>query len=277
MDIISKTLTVNKKNNLVYFTFPSFDKYSFISHAFSSRLGGISEDIYSSLNLGFKRGDNPQNVYKNYKIICSAIDINHNNLVLGQLTHESNIRKVTSKDRGKGILHEPDYSNIDALITDEINTPLAMTFADCVPIFFLEPVNKVIAIAHSGWRGTVKEIGKKVIETMINDYNCILNNIIIGIAPSIGICCFEVDEEVYIQFTTLKYLSDTSWFVQKDNKYYIDLWKVIKNMFLNIGIPPHNITVTDLCTKCNCDIFFSHRATNGKRGSMAGIIQLNSK
>lgn len=275
MNITSKSLNINKKNNILYFTFPSFEKYKFVSHTFSSRLGGVSEGIYSSLNLSFNRGDSPRNVYKNYEIICSAIGINPNNLVFGQLTHGNNIRKVTSEDRGKGIIHQPDYSDIDALITNEIDVPLAMTFADCVPIFFLDPVNKVVAIAHSGWRGTVKKIGEKVINLMLKDYKCNLENILIGIGPSIGVCCFEVDEEVYKQFLLLEFLDDNNWFEKKDNKYYINLWTVIKTMFLKMGIPKENITVTDLCTKCNSDIFFSHRATNGMRGSMAGIIGLN--
>lgn len=276
MIVTSKVLNIHKKNNILYFTFPSFEKYRFVSHAFSSRLGGVSKGIFSSLNLSFNRGDNPQSVYKNYQIICSAINIECNNLVFGQLTHSDNIKKVTSKDRGKGIIHPPDYSQIDALITDEVNVPLAMTFADCVPIFFLDPINKVVAIAHSGWRGTVKMIGKKVIDLMLKDYKCELENIIIGIGPSIGVCCFEVDEQVYKQFTTLEILDNDSWFTKKENKYYIDLWKVIETMFLKIGISKNNITVTDLCTKCNNEIFFSHRATNGKRGSMAGIIGLNN-
>ncbi len=275
MNITSKSLNINKKNNILYFTFPSFEKYKFVSHTFSSRLGGVSEGIYLSLNLSFNRGDSPQNVYKNYEIICSAIGVNPNNLVFGQLTHGNNIRKVTLEDRGKGIIHQPDYSDIDALITNEIDVPLAMTFADCVPIFFLDPINKVVAIAHSGWRGTVKKIGEKVINLMLKDYKCNLKNILIGIGPSIGVCCFEVDEEVYKQFLLLEFLDDNNWFEKKDNKYYINLWKVIETMFLKMGIPKENITVTDLCTKCNSGIFFSHRATNGKRGSMAGIIGLN--
>ncbi len=275
MNITSKSLNINKKNNILYFTFPSFEKYKFVSHTFSSRLGGVSEGIYLSLNLSFNRGDSPQNVYKNYEIICSAIGVNPNNLVFGQLTHGNNIRKVTLEDRGKGIIHQPDYSDIDALITNEIDVPLAMTFADCVPIFFLDSINKVVAIAHSGWRGTVKKIGEKVINLMLKDYKCKLENILIGIGPSIGVCCFEVDEEVYKQFLLLKFLDNNNWFEKKDNKYYINLWKVIETMFLKMGIPKENITVTDLCTKCNNDIFFSHRATNGRRGSMAGIIGLN--
>ncbi len=275
MNITSKSLNINKKNNILYFTFPSFEKYKFVSHTFSSRLGGVSEGIYSSLNLSFNRGDSPQNVYKNYEIMCSAIDVKPNNLVFGQLTHGNNIRKVTLEDRGKGIIHQPDYSDIDALITNEIDVPLAMTFADCVPIFFLDPITKVVAIAHSGWRGTVKKIGEKVIDLMLKDYKCNLENILIGIGPSIGLCCFEVDEEVYKQFLLLEFLDNNNWFEKKNNKYYINLWKVIKTMFLKMGIPKENITVTDLCTKCNSDIFFSHRATNGERGSMVGIIGLN--
>lgn len=275
MNIKSSFLNVNKKNSIIYFTFPSFEKYSFVSHAFSSRIGGISTEIYSSLNLGFNRGDDNKNVYENYKILCSVIGVNQNDLVFGQLTHDNNIKIATSDDKGKGIIYDIDYSCIDGLITSEPNIPLTMTYADCVPIFFLDPVNKIIAIAHSGWRGTVKKIGEKMINVMIKNYNCNLKDILIGIGPSIGACCFKTDKDVYNDFLTMDCLPNDKWFTITNNKYYIDMWKIIKNMFIKIGILESNITVTDLCTKCHNDIFFSHRATNGQRGSLAGIIQLN--
>lgn len=268
-------MNFNKNGDLGYFTFPVLENYRFVKHMFSSRLGGVSEGIYSSLNLGFKRGDNVENVYQNYKIVCSNIGINQDDLVFGQLTHNDNIRFVTSIDKGKGITKELDYTDIDGLITHEVNVPLVMTFADCVPIYFLDPVNKVVAIAHSGWRGTVKKIGEKVISDMIMRYNSNIDNIIIAIGPSIGGCCFEVGKEVYDEFCSMDCLPLDNWVSKtKTDKYFIDMWKVIENMFLKIGVKPQNITIADICTKCNSDIFFSHRATNGKRGSMAGIISL---
>lgn len=268
-------MNFNKNGDLVYFTFPALENYRFVKHMFSSRLGGVSEGIYSSLNLGFKRGDNVENVYQNYKIVCSNIGINQDDLVFGQLTHNDNIRFVTSIDKGKGIIKELDYTDIDGLITNELNVPLVMTFADCVPIYFLDPVNKVIAITHSGWRGTVKKIGEKVIFDMITSYNSNIDNIIVAIGPSIGGCCFEVGKEVYDEFCSMDCLPLDNWFSKaKTDKYFIDMWKVIESMFLKIGVKRQNITIADICTKCNSDIFFSHRATNGKRGSMAGIISL---
>ncbi len=268
-------MNLNKKDELVYFTFPEFEKYPFITHAFSSRLGGISEGMYYSLNLGFNCSDKYENVYQNYKIFCTALDINQDDLVFGMLTHDSNVRIVTSSDKGKGILYKPDYFSVDALITNEPKVPLVTTYADCVPIFFLDPINKVVAIAHSGWRGTVKKIGENVINTMLDYYRCDIKNILIGIAPSIGHCCFEVSEEVYMQFNSMDCLSKEKWYTKLEDKYYIDMWKVIKSMFLKLGILESNISITDLCTKCNSDLFFSHRATNGKRGCLCGVIQLN--
>lgn len=277
MTVKNLNMNANMVDNLIYFTFPMFEKFNFVTHAFSSRFGGVSSEIYSSLNLGFNRGDSYQNVYTNYKILCSAIDIDADRIVMGQLMHDSNIRDVTDCDIGKGMVKDLDYSNIDGLVTDIPNIPIAMTFADCVPIFFLDTQKRVIALAHSGWRGTVKKIGEKMILKMVNDYQCNVKDIVIGIGPSIGICCFEVGKEVYSEFLSLDCLPERWFKIAPDEKYYIDMQSVIKNMFLKLGILESNITVSNLCTKCNSDIFFSHRATDGKRGSMAAIIQLKSE
>ena len=271
-----KNFILNKHtvNVLIYFTFPSFEKYDFVKHAFPCRFGGVSEGIYSSLNFAL-REDKPENIYENYKILCSALDIPINNIVCSALTHSNHIRKVTSNDKGKGLTKERDYTDIDGLITNEPNLALTATFADCVPIYFLEPVKKVIALAHSGWKGTVKKIGAEMVSLMISDYGCKPENILVGIGPSICQNCFEVEKDVYEEFLHLDCLSK-DWVIPNPPKYYINLQSIIKQMLINLKIPENNITVSGLCTKCNSDIFFSHRATGGKRGAMAGIIMLKA-
>lgn len=262
----------HQKDELIYFTFPSFDKYNFISHAFPSRWGGVSTGIYSTLNFILK-DDKPENIHQNYEILCNALNMPVDNIVCSALTHGKNIKKVTSADKGKGLIKERDYTDIDGLITNEPNIPITATFADCVPIFFLDPVKKVIGIAHSGWRGTVQKIGAEMVKLMMSDYDCHKENILIGIGPSICQNCFEVEKEVYNEFLQIDCLPK-NWVISKSPKYYINLQAIIKKMFLNLGISEKNITTANMCTKCNSDTFFSHRATQGKRGAMAGIIML---
>ena len=264
----------NYKNEVRYFTFPAFDEHPEIVHAFTSRECGVSGGYYSSLNMGINTGDDLENVKTNYRILCKTLSLNPDKIVLANLVHEDTIRNVTSADAGAGLWRDFPYEGTDGLLTDEPGLVLAATFADCVPVFFYDPVKRVIGIAHSGWRGTAQEIPSKMVDRMISDYNCNPENILAGIGPSIGMCCFETDADVFMEFVEMPYLDD-AWFFKKDNgKFDIDLWRIILEMLLYAGLPEENIHISGLCTCCNSDIFFSHRATGGKRGTMAGVISL---
>lgn len=273
--IESHSLKTNIRDGVLYFTFPAFEKYDFITHAFSSRLGGVSQGIYESMNLGFNTGDSYDNVLQNYGALCKALSINRDDLVLSDQQHDIKIMRVEEVDKGKGITKSKDYSCIDGLVTNKPGIPLVTFYADCVPLFFLDPVKKVVGMAHSGWKGTVNKIGKEMICKFVSDYRCNIGDILVGIGPSIGPCCYEVDEAVCQQFGKLDYVNSTASIKPQGNgKYIIDLWEVNKTLLISEGIKHQNITVTDLCTKCNKDIFFSHRGHSGKRGSLVGIIQL---
>ena len=267
----------NYKNEVRYYTFPAFDEYPEIVHAFTSRECGVSTGYYSSLNMGIHTGDDLENVKTNYRILCKTLDLNPDNIVLANLEHGNNIRNVTKEDAGAGVFRDFPYEGTDGLLTDEPGLILTATFADCVPIFYYDPVRKVVGVAHSGWKGTAQEIGSKMVERMQSDYGCKVENIIAGIGPSIGMCCFETDADVFTEFVEFPYLDD-AWFYTKDNgKFDIDLWRINLEMLLYAGIPEDNIHISGLCTCCNSDIFFSHRASGGKRGTMAGIISLKGE
>jgi YfiH family protein len=228
------------------------------------------------MNLGFNRGDTDDNVRNNFRILCSSIDVEYRDLVFSDQIHEDIVIGVTDKDKGKGIIRESDIIGVDGIITNKPKVPLVTFYADCVPIYFLDPVKKVIALSHAGWRGTVKKIGAKTVEKMVNEYDCNVEDILVAIAPSIGPCCFEVEEDVTTHFEQifndeqLKKIVDNTGL----NKYMIDLWTANKLILLDVGIEESNITVTDICTKCNKETFFSHRGSNGKRGSLAAIMEL---
>jgi hypothetical protein len=265
-------MKLNKKDKLEYYTFENMQD---IRHCFSTRLGGVSEGCYSSLNLGW-RNDKRENVVENYRIICDAIGVDYKNTVWTKQVHEDRILNVTEKDRGTGIFTERDPKGYDAVITDRKDVVLTGFSADCVLVFFYDSVKKVVAIAHSGWRGTVKSIAPKTVKKMVTDYGCDVKNIVCGISPAIAKCCFQVDKPVVDEF--YKAFDFASEFIENDakneGKYYIDLHGVVERDLTNVGIPTENIENSRMCTKCNCDKFFSHRVMGDERGSLAGFISL---
>lgn len=262
-------------NNVVYFTFKKFDDTGLVSHCFSTRKGGVSTGVFESMNLHF-RNDKPENVIQNYKIICNAIGLDYKNVVFSKQIHSDNIYSVTEKDKGKGLLRKSDIVDADGFVTDEKGIVLTTFYADCVPVYFLDPVKKVIAMAHSGWRGTVLEISTKTVYKMEKLYGSDRKNIIVGIGPSIKKCCFEVDYPVIEEFQNKLSFSKDFIFkdTEKDGKYKIDLQGIIEKSLVLAGVLKENIENSGICTKCNPDLFFSHRNMGAERGSLAGLIAL---
>ena len=273
--LTSNSLKVNRKGSLCFITFPKFEKFNNLRHAFTTRAGGISTGYFAEMNLSFNTGDNRDTVIKNYEILCNALEINPEHLVLSQQTHTDNIKIVTKADCGKGIFKPYDYSDIDALITADTGVALVTHSADCCLLGFYDPEKRVIAATHAGWRGTVKEIGKKTVQVMEKSFGCKPADIVACIAPSIGKCCYEVDDPVYNEFVKLPYLDINSVFTKKPNgKYMLDLWEANRQILLNSGIKNDNIDITDLCTNCHSNEFHSHRATLGKRGVNGLVLEM---
>lgn len=267
-------MKLNEKGNLKYYTFENIEKTNIVKHCFSTKFGGVSTGCYESMNLAF-REDKRENVIRNYEIICDSIGLDYKNVVFSSQIHKDKIYKVTKEDIGKGLLKESNIKGYDALITNEKDIVLVTFYADCVSIFIVDPVNKAIGIAHSGWRGTVKEIAVKTIKEMGKNYDSQPKDLIIGIGPSIEKCCFQVGEDVVNQFEDILPFSKDYIFddIQK-GKYKIDLQSIIKKSLVNNGVLEENIEISNLCTMCNNETFFSHRFMGDKRGSLAGIISL---
>ncbi|MEE0839170.1 MAG: peptidoglycan editing factor PgeF [Acutalibacteraceae bacterium] len=273
--INSASLNFRPDNSPFYITFPQLDKIDFIKNAFTTRLGGVSKGIYSTMNMSFTNGDNRDDVLENYRIICSELNVDINKVVLSHQTHTNNVRIITEDDIGKGIFKERDYDNVDGLITNVKGIVLVTQYADCTPLLFCDPVKKVIATSHAGWRGTAQEIGRITVEKMCSHFGCSPENIIAAIGPSICKDCYEVDSPVYEPISKINYLDTDKIFVNKGGgKYMLDLWETNRQILINAGLRPDNIDVTDLCTNCNPNIFHSHRYTGGKRGNLAAIISL---
>ena len=272
----SERMTTHEKDGVVYYTFPAFDALPFVRHGFSTRLGGVSEGDYSSMNVSFTRGDREEAVRENYRRLGEAIGFDCESLVCSDQTHTTNVRVMTEEDRGKGFARPKDYRDVDGMITNVPGLTLATFYADCVPLYFVDPVKRAIGLSHSGWRGTVGKIGKKTVERMEETYGSNPADIRAVIGPSICQDCYEVSVDVIDEFRQA--FSEESWpelFYEKaDGKYQLNLWKANELIFREASILPEHIAVTDLCTCCNPTLLFSHRASHGKRGNLGAFLML---
>lgn len=243
-------------------------------HGFSTRLGGASEGIYASLNLGLHRGDDPSHVRENFRRFCAALGADMDRLVFSRQVHGAAVRVCTAADAGIGLDREVPYE-ADALVTDVPGLPLAVFTADCIPILLFDPVRRAVGAVHAGWRGTALGIAPLAVETMCNCYGCAPSDIRAAIGPGISRCCFETHEDVPNAMTeamgaaALPYITaDTG------GKFHVDLKGLNACRLEHAGLAPDHIAVSADCTACLSDRYWSHRITQGQRGSQAALIQL---
>ena len=265
---------VNEKNGVIYLTFSKLAAAG-VRHGFSTRMGGVSKGNLGTMNLSFTRGDREENVRENFRRIADAIGFEAKDLVFSAQIHETKLRKVTKENRGEGILRET-VPGIDGLVTNEPGVPLYTSYADCVPLLFYDREQKVISMAHSGWRGTAARIGANMIHLMEEEYGSQAENIIAAIGPSICRACYEVSEDVWEAFgETFSAEQLPQIFDNKGHgKYQLDLWEANRIILTEAGILPEHLDITDLCTCCNHDKLFSHRASHGRRGNMGAFLCL---
>ena len=259
-------------------TADSLSAFPELVHAFTTRHGGVSEGIYHSLNLGFSRGDRPERVEENYRIICAALGISPGDIVATRQIHSDIVRKVRAADK-KQRLSDPTPYEADALITNEKDLALTIFIADCIPVLLYAADCKAVGAAHAGWRGTVADIAGKTVSALGREYGAGPENIHAAIGEGIGRCCFETGEEVYEAVKALKLDCDLGCLASddKNGKFHIDLKEVNRQLLIRAGVPEANISVSGECTRCLCDKYWSHRATNGRRGVQAAFIALKAK
>ncbi|MBR1969535.1 MAG: peptidoglycan editing factor PgeF [Clostridia bacterium] len=239
-------------------------KFKSLVHGFTARTGGVSEGEYKSLSLSPHRGDDIECVRENEKILCKALGFDHKRLTSTCQEHTDNIKIIEKEHIGYGISSLWD-EGVDGIITQLKEVPLICYSADCVPILFFASDIEAIGAVHSGWRGTDKRIAEKTVKKII-DMGADARNIYAAIGPCIGICCYEVSEDVAKNFERVYYKEKTG------GKYMLDLGKINFDLINKCGVPKDNISLSGICTKCRNDIFFSHRAQNGKSGTLGGII-----
>ncbi len=267
---------LEEREGVPFLMFPALEETGIVVHGFSTRLGGISEGIFSTMNVSFTRGDREEAVRENYRRLGRAIGFSCEDLVCSDQTHTTNLRVVTEEDRGKGFTRPKDYRDVDGLVTDVPGLVLATFYADCVPLYLVDPVRRCIGLSHAGWRGTVGKIGKKTVELMKEQYGSCPENLRAAIGPSICQDCYEVSEDVIEQFRGA--FEERFWpelFYAKENgRYQLNLWRANELGFLEAGLRPEQIAVTDICTCCNPEFLFSHRASHGKRGNLGAFLML---
>lgn len=260
---------------LSYLSFSSYEALPYIRHMFTTREGGVSKDIYESLNLSFTRGDDETAVLENYRRVAQALGTSIDHIVTSDQTHTTNVRPVGKEDLGKGITRPRDYKDVDGMITDQPGVLLATFYADCVPLYFVDPVHKAIGLSHSGWRGTVGRMGQATVEAMERSFGSQPKDLLCAIGPSICQDCYEVSRDVAEAFI-FAFPTHEKEILQAGalGKYQLDLWKANEIVLTEAGVLKEHIDLAGLCTCCNSSLLFSHRASKGKRGNLGAFLML---
>ncbi|MDE7176995.1 MAG: peptidoglycan editing factor PgeF [Lachnospiraceae bacterium] len=274
----TRQVRINQEGELVYLTFPVLEEIDWVSHLFSTRIGGVSEGIFASMNLSYTRGDKKDAVDENYRRIATALGCRVEDIVCSDQTHTTNLKVVGREDGGKGITRPKDYQDVDGLLTDEPGVYLATFYADCVPLYFVDVKKRAIALAHSGWRGTVARMGQRVVEKMREVYGTDPADLVAVVGPSICQECYEVSEDVAEAFAEEFHRpgqAEEILLEKGGGKYQLDLWRANEVVLTEAGIPAESIQVTDLCTCHNDRYLFSHRASHGQRGNLGAFLGLS--
>ena len=237
-------------------------------HGFTTRLGGVSSGVLSSLNLGFHRGDADENILENYRRLGSAIGFNPEGVVLTRQTHSDIVRTVTRADCA-GFDHR-NYPECDGLVTNDPGVALVIFTADCTPLLFHDPVTGAVGAAHAGWRGTAQSIGARCVEAMVESFGCRPENVRAAIGPNIGACHFETDSDVPQAMLAAFGPEAERWIEKRGEKYHLDLKQINALSLRRAGV--EHIDISDACTYCRHDVFWSHRYTHGQRGSQGAVI-----
>lgn len=267
-------LTLQKKKTIEYLQSLLLSNCDFLEHAFCTRRGGTSKDDYKSLNMSFREGDEESRVLQNWDCLSKAFAIPLEQFLVVNQVHGDAIFVI--KPHGS-YFSSRDELNYDAIVTTRANLAICIKTADCVPVFIVDKVKKVIAVVHAGWKGTALAISAKVIRLMQNQYQCLPQDILAAIGPSIGKCCYEVDSTTADAF---RKLSNSEFFLQqgkKKDKWMLDLPEANRMQILAAGIPKNNIEVSGYCTACNQDMFFSHRGAGGITGRQVNFMMIKSE
>ena len=280
-DFSSKDIIHIKHGDLEYLKFKALEKYSDkISHIITLRHGGVSSFPQDTLNFRTAGTDTLENVSKNLDIVCKELGISKDNIYKGRQSHTDNILVINELNKSKYSFFKLSDEEIDGYVCNEKNIATLVTTADCNPIIIYDFKKNIYANVHSGWKGTLKQIYLKAAKLMNEKFSCNFKDMIVCVGPSIKKCCFSSeDEDFKKKFTSIwKDEKEYIYYEKNSNRFHIDLSFVIKKDLTNLGIKEENIVIPNICTKCNCDMFFSYREATSKGyedyGTMATIVTL---
>lgn len=240
-----------------------------VPHCFTTRYGGVSGGYLESLNIGTSRGDSHENVVKNYRILGDALGFSPEDTVFTRQTHTDIVRVVGADDRGTG-LFRPPFDPCDALVTCDPGVALVVFTADCTPVLLYDPVTGAVGAAHAGWRGTAADIAGKTVQAMVDNFGTRPEDIRAAIGPNIAQCCFETDRDVPDAMTAALGEAALPYIQKAGNKYHVDLKQINAQFLRRRGVT--DIQISEDCTACQCQRFWSHRRVGGSRGSQGAII-----
>ena len=272
---------MRERDGIRYYTFETLDAHAGLSALVTTRHGGESKGPYATMNLGGKTGDDPQAVRSNRARAASLVGADAKAFTFGRQVHGVNVVRVPRGYSGGA------FDNTDAFVTDAPGIPLVILTADCAAIFFFDPKHRAVGVAHAGWRGTVAGIATRTVERMRAEFGSVPGDLIVGIGPSIGPCCYEVGEDVIAAVDAALPDHAEEVLVEPDmasagsfrasvneGRRHFDLWRANELILMQAGLREENIDIARLCTACHTDMFYSHRAEKGITGRFGGIIML---
>ncbi len=274
---MNQDFELKKLGQIKYFNCRELDDTNLVMNAFTTRFGGVSESPFNNLNLAYNVDDKESCVAENRKIILDVLNIDYRNTVSAQQVHKDSIALVRKEDKGKGaFMYSNGIAQTDALITDIPGIPLLMCYADCVPVFILDPLKKAIALIHSGRKGTELELTLKTLFKMKKIFETNPHSCLAAIFPSIGPCCYTIKEQNKINDYWLnedKYNGEPI-FLQSKRGRSLDLKKANHLQLIKAGLQEKNIFINEICTADHPELFFSYRRDKGNTGRMAAIFML---
>ncbi|MDG0793289.1 peptidoglycan editing factor PgeF [Cohnella ginsengisoli] len=246
-----------------------WSRFEGLTAGFSTRLGGRSLPPRDGLNTALHVGDDEHAVIANRLAIAEALGWPFEAWTCAEQVHGSSVVRITSAERGLGRLsRDSAIQDADALITDEPDVLLAMYFADCVPIYFYDPEHGALGLAHAGWKGTVADVAAATIRAMTDAFGTKPSELYAAIGPSIGACCYEVDDIVMNRVRGIVHDDERFHVPSSEGKSRLNLKEINKHLMIKAGILPSRIEMSGWCTSCSTDLFFSHRKERGQTGRM---------
>lgn len=269
MTHISQEFRFSKKEKIPFLESLALREHDFIEHAFCTRWGGVSQEPFSNFNFSAQVGDRKGNIEQNREILSSAFHIPLRGFLTVEQVHGDKIAVINGD-----VPDSQCYPGYDGIITNREELAIAVKTADCIPLFFVDTKERVIGAVHAGWRGTAMGIAARAVDIFANKFSSSASNIVVVLGPSIGPCCYEVDEKLYDLMQGEKGHADCFRKADKKGKWIFDLNMANNYQLREAGILENNIVSAKICTSCNTGKFFSHRGEGGNTGRQINFLMI---